>query len=709
MRRSSFLLPVLFLFGFTTPSFAQRVDTLKGNKEILIIATPISEDLRRFPMAASVIEDTAFREVRGYELRDALQFVPGVLAQSRSGGSDLRITMRGFGARGAGDRSNSGNLRGIRLIVDGIPETEPDGRTSLDIVDLNAISRVEALRGNASALYGSASGGVLSLSTGMGSTPMIASRNSFGSYGFLKNTLAGTAAFGAGTLFLAASNTTYDGYRPHSNSREGTASIVAHALLDTATTLQTVIAASTNIFRIPGPLSWDAFQANPMQADSTYVANDEHRFDRVGRFGMTIDHLLGGGQEVSATAYYQPKVITRSERGSWREFNRYTIGTMGFYSWTANFSGMESRVMAGFDQQYQDGTIQFWKPLGPGASRSTSLDQDKREAASVMGFFLQEELTLDQFLLSVGARMDNINYNFEDFITTDPQQYKTFDHVSPKLALSYRLTPNHTVYASYGQGVEAPAFNEIDPPDSALIVSRGGTYVPGAVFNPLLGLATSSTIELGARGDVGSSSFIHHVSYDVALFTIQVLNDIIPWNGGAFYFTAGETQRQGAELGLQALFDYNLSLDAAFTMMKTKYVSYENELGHFDGNEMAGVPGLFGTVRVRYSSPFGPFLEGEADYVGQYFADDRNDKKPDGTPDPNQHSLVPASTILNATVGYHNALGPLDLDLFASLRNLTDESYVSGVFINGVDNKYFEPGMPRNLIVGLRAAYAMRK
>ena len=47
--------------------------------------------------------------------------IPGVIAQSRYGTSDVRLIIRGFGARGAGDRSNSGTSRGIRVLLDGFP------------------------------------------------------------------------------------------------------------------------------------------------------------------------------------------------------------------------------------------------------------------------------------------------------------------------------------------------------------------------------------------------------------------------------------------------------------------------------------------------------------------------------------------------------------------------------------------------------------
>jgi len=703
-RNTSFIASFFFL---TSGVFAQVAeDTIKRiqSSEVEILSTPVREETRRYPAATSIVPRAQFEESRGYELKDALWAVPGVFTQSRSGHSDLRITIRGFGSRGAADRSNAGNMRGVRVLVDGIPETEPDGRTSLDIVDVNALGRVEVFRGNASALYGTASGGVISLFSGAGSEPLLSSKNTFGSFGFLKNSLTGNAAFGNGTFFVTASNTTYDGYRAHSQSREGNLSMVFNTLLGDRTTLRAIAAGSTNIFRFPGPLTWNQFQTDPLQADSAYTARDEHRFNRVGRFGLTLNHMLNDEQEVEGTVYLQPKVLTRSERNSWREFNRYTIGSNAHYAWKKDFGTVKNSLVAGIDQQYQDGTIQFFR-LGPNASRSNTLFSNKKESAGVVGLFGQEELQYGDFLFLLGGRYDMIRYESEDLMLAERSQVKEFDHFSPKLGISYTLTPTNTLFVSFGQGVEAPAFNEIDPPDSATIVSHGGTYVAGAAFNPLLELATSTTIELGWRGETTMTGFLRNVRYDVTLFNINVNNDIIPWNGGAFYFTAGETKRQGLELSAQLAMDYGLSLGAAITAMSSEYVTYENQLGTFNGNEVAGVPGLIANGRLRYDSPFDLFVQLETEHVGEYYADDRNDKLPTGEPDPNTNSLVPSYTLFNALVGYKTDFGKLGVDVYAGLRNLADEKYISSAFINGANGKYFEPGMPRNVVGGLNIQY----
>ena len=131
---------------------AVKKDTIVQAKEVVVTALRYPESSIEVPMAVSVFDVKQLTNSRGYGMGEILNRVPGVLAQSRSGNQDVRFTIRGFGTRGAGDRSNSGTSRGIKFIIDGTPETEPDGRTSFDNFDLSLANRVEIIRSNSSGL-----------------------------------------------------------------------------------------------------------------------------------------------------------------------------------------------------------------------------------------------------------------------------------------------------------------------------------------------------------------------------------------------------------------------------------------------------------------------------------------------------------------------------------------------------------------------------
>ena len=119
----------------TARDSAQR-DSAQSLPAVTVAATRSPASILTTPLAVTRLSAPELRSLGGFGLDEALSRVPGVIAQSRYGTSDIRLMIRGFGARGAGDRSNSGTSRGVRVLLDGFPETEPDGRTALDQLDL---------------------------------------------------------------------------------------------------------------------------------------------------------------------------------------------------------------------------------------------------------------------------------------------------------------------------------------------------------------------------------------------------------------------------------------------------------------------------------------------------------------------------------------------------------------------------------------------
>jgi iron complex outermembrane receptor protein len=690
----------------------EKSDSLKHvvKEDVIVISTRYPEEQLRVPLAVSSVPEYLFRDSRGYEMKDALWQVPGILAQPRSGHTDLRITVRGYGARGSGDRSNAGDTRSIRILIDGIPETEPDGRTSLDNIDLSAFSKVEVLRSNTSVLYGSSSGGVINLFLPNAFPgPFADFATTFGSYGYQKYSFSAGAADSTNHYFVDVSSTAYDGYRDHSNSSTGNGYFLADLYPEAATHVEISALASTNMFRFPGPLTFEQFESNPLMADSLYKARDDHRFNRQGRVGVTIDHAITDEHSVSGTVYLRPRILSRSERNTWREFNRYTIGSLGKYTWAKEIDEQTNNVfLLGFDQAYQDGTVQFFN-LGPGASRGTMLKENHIEASSNVGLYAQEEFETGDLSLTIGGRYNFIRYKLTDLMTTNQPSHLDFSAFTPRLSLGYRLSNEMSVYGLYSEGLEVPANNEYDQPDSATLAEMGGAFDSTYGFNPLLVPSISQNIEAGWKGVIEhpfGANWITSLACDAALFYIYITNDIVPWNGGAFYFTAGKTRRYGGELSLTMHTRANITLQAAYTAMKATYLEYQNNFGHFNGNEMGGVPKNYGSVRLHYLSPLNIYIEGSTEFVSSYYADDRNDKKTDGSPDPTIQSLVPAYMIFNAGIGYEKKIAwGLAIRLFADGRNLGGKNYVSSVFVNGTNNRYFEPGMPRNVVIGAAMNY----
>ncbi len=75
-------------------------------------------------------------------------------------------------------------MRGLRIYVDGIPATMPDGQGQTSNIDIGAVESIDVLRGPFSALYGNSSGGVINVTSQTGSQPpTIEASSYYGSFG----------------------------------------------------------------------------------------------------------------------------------------------------------------------------------------------------------------------------------------------------------------------------------------------------------------------------------------------------------------------------------------------------------------------------------------------------------------------------------------------------------------------------------------------
>ena len=674
---------------------------------VTVTATRQAMSLFAVPLAVTQIKKSELFGATGYGLDGALSLVPGVVAQSRYGNQDVRIAIRGYGARGAGDRSNAGTTRGIRVLLDGFPETEPDGRTSFDGIDLAAAHSVEVVRSNASAVWGNAAGGVVSISTlPTVSDPRITLEPMAGSFGLQRYATRASLLLGAGGVLGGSFvRSQADGWRAHSASSRSLLNVSMLAPVGDKTNLGVYAVASHNLFRIPGPLTAAQVSADARQANATYLGRDERRDNRVARLGLTIEHQASDRVGVSALLYTNPKALQRSERGTFRDFTRYHIGGNGTVRIATPLGrGVRGTLMVGADYALQDGAILFYN-LSPQNTRGDTLRDNKGEGARNAGVFVTEELSLgggDRVSLAIGARYDDITYDYRSYITPSLDARKSFTGVTPKVGVSYRFTPTHSVYASVGGGIEVPAGNETDP---------AGTFGQDTVtaINPLLSPIRSTTYEIGMKRSWGLPAFIREVSYDVALYHTAVRDEIVPYRGGRFYFTAGRVRRRGAELGARVASRGGVVLQAALTWNDHKYTRYIVDSVHYpgatpgsfadySGNRVVGVPSFFGGFAVDFRpAAMRPLrLKFELDATSSFFADDANQVK------------VPSYRTANAIIGTDTPLGltgNVGVNLVVAVHNLFDRRYIGSAFLNpdvvGGEPVAFEPGLPRTVVVSV--------
>lgn len=713
------LLCLIASCGFADAIYAQSLkdkntdSTKVTTKDITVTALRQPEKNLEVPLAVTVLGLRDIQLKRGYGIDDILQTVPGVLVQNRSGNQDLRITIRGFGARGAGERSNAGTSRGIRVLVDGIPETEPDGRTALDMINPLSIQSAEILRSNSSALFGNASGGVISFSTiPKESDTKLTFQSQIGSYGLQQYTLQAQGMTDLGLLYATIGKSSFDGWRAQSQSDalQISAGLVHQSSARTKVGVH-LLAGNVN-YQIPGPLNLTQYQQDPsMSADTstfnpTFIQRNERRNNTSGRIGITVDHALTETLSLSAMTYLQSKFLQRSERNTFRDFTRYHMGG-NFIMKSSNqlSSSLSSMFLIGMDYQYQDGAILFYNLIN--GNRGNTLLTNKREGAQNMGFFLQEELMLeDEFSLIVGGRYDKISYFNEIYIdggqSVFTSQDMSYERFTPKVGITWRMNEDMSLYANVGGGIEVPAGNETDPPAS----------LNSFVINPLLKPIESTSFEMGYKSQLSTNAWLGlgaaELKTDIALYSISTINDIIPYAGGRFYFSAGKTERMGLEFSHSIRWNHGLSLSLSLTASKNMYTEYTidsivdgvntgESFVDYANKDIAGIPSLFGSAQVKYAPEFLKGLQIGVDYryCGHYYADDAN------TLDVDPFAMVDCSISYDMNIS-----DDISMRVFGRVMNLFDETYMSGVWINPerprcVGPAYIEPGLPRNIAAGI--------
>ena len=665
---------------------------------VTVTATRQPVSLFAVPLAVTQIKKRDLFGTTGYGLDAALTLVPGVVAQSRYGNQDVRIAIRGYGARGAGDRSNAGTTRGIRVLLDGFPETEPDGRTSFDGIDLAAAHGIEVVRSNASAVWGNAAGGVVSIST----LPETAGTRfslepTAGAFGLRRYGASAAIGLGGdGRLGASFVRSESDGWRAHSNSRRSLLNVSVRAPVGGGgrTNLGVYAVASENVFRIPGPLTAAQVAADPRQANATYQARDERRANRVARLGLTFDHQASDRVGVAALIYLNPKSLHRSERGTFRDFTRYHVGGSATARIATPFGSARGTLLVGADYALQDGAILFYS-LTPQGTRGDTLRDNKGEAARNAGVFVTEELTFgERWTLSLGARYDDVTYDYRSFINPSLDARRSFTGLTPKAGLSYRLSPQHSLYASVGGGIEVPAGNETDP------ASTFGQDTVTAL-NPLLSPIRSTTFEIGTKRLLSlDAGFVREISYDIALYQTGVRDEIVPYRGGRFYFTAGRVRRRGLEVGTRIAARGGIALQAAVTWTDHRYTEYLVDSVHYgrpgffadySGNRVVGVPEFTRAFALEVAPPVMRPLEVRlgVEATSAFFADDANQVQ------------VPAHRIASLTVGASGRV----LSGFVTVHNLFDARYIASAFLNpdvvAGAPVAFEPGFPRHVVVGI--------
>ncbi|EDD6952982.1 TonB-dependent receptor [Salmonella enterica subsp. enterica serovar Enteritidis] len=669
-----------------------------SNEQTMIVtATPQTVSELDTPAAVSVIEGEDMRlATPRVNLSETLTSVPGLQVQNRQNyAQDLQISIRGFGSRSAF------GVRGIRLYVDGIPATMPDGQGQISNIDINSIQDVEVLRGPFSALYGNASGGVINVTTETG----IEASSYYGSYGSWRYGLKATGAMGDGTqpgdvdYTVSTTRFTTHGYRDHSGARKNLANAKLGVRLDDVSKLSLIFNSVDIKADDPGGLTESEWKADPQQAPRAEQYNTRKTIKQT-QAGLRYERQLSAQDDISVMAYagerettqYQSiplvaqlkpaqagGVITlqRHYQGiDSRWTHRGELGVPVTFTGGLNYENMSENRRGYNNFRLNNGPPEF--------GHKGDLRRDERNLMWNVDPYLQTQWQLTQKLsLDAGVRYSSVWFDSNDHYIApgngDDSGDASYHHWLPAGSLKYALTDAWNLYLAAGRGFETPTINEL----SYRADGQSG-------FNFDLKPSTNDTVEVGSKTRIGNGLLT------AALFQTDTDDEIVvasSMGGRTTYKNAGKTRRQGAELALDQRFAGDWRVKASWTWLDATYRSNVCQGQNCDGNRMPGIARNMGFASLGFIPDEGWYAGTDVRYMGDIMANDENTAK------------APSYTVVGLNTGYKFNYSQLTVDIFGRVDNLFDKEYIGSVIVNESNGRYYEPAPGRNYGVGINLAW----
>jgi len=662
-----------------------------------IVVTVTRSAERAFGLPASIDIIDAFTLHDGQpqvNLSEALARIPGVFAANRQNyAQDLQISSRGFGARAAF------GVRGVRLYQDGIPVTMPDGQGQTGSFSLLSAQRIEILRGPFSALYGNASGGVISIFTeSPPEAPLGTITIGGGSYGTgTFGVKLGAATTRAGGTFAATEFIT-DGYRDHSSARRDVTN--AKLVLDATDHTRVTLIGNTQYqpeTQDPLGLTRAQWTANPRGVDAAALQFDTRKTINQTQGGVAADHRFNEAWELHADAYVGRRLIRQylafsgagpTSAGGVPDLDRDYRGVGARVVWRGQALARPLIVTFGADTDRQRerrrGYVNDNGSLG-------ALRRDEHDTVASHDMYAQAEWGLSAaWSATAGIRTSTVHYESVDHYVTesnpDDSGTQRFNDTSPVLGVVFHANDDLNVYASYGDGFETPTLAE-------LAYRNGGTGL-----NFALQPATSHAAEMGVKARIGPRYRVN-----AAIFHIDTTDEIVvdtATGGRTTFKNASATRRRGAEAAWDGLYDHGIRAHVALTWLRAEFAN-EFTTGSpptivASGSRLPAVPSKQAYGELAWA-PADSVLSAalEVQYVDKLYVNDRNS------------DAAPAYTVMNARVGLSETTGATKWKGYARLNNLFDRNYAGSVIVGDTNGRFFEPAPGRNWFVGASVELAL--
>jgi iron complex outermembrane receptor protein len=669
---------------------------------VTVTATRTEANPFDVPASVTVIDGDVIRGSARPEINisESMSLVPGVAARDRQNfAQDLQLSVRGFGAR------STFGVRGVRIYVDGIPATMPDGQGQLSHIDLASTGKIEVLRGPFSVLYGNSSGGVLQVTTEPGAgAPQFSGTLVAGSNGLWHPGVRLSGATPSMRYVVSANHLSFDGSRDHSAVSRDSGNVRLD--FEPATGRSWTVVANAIDLRADDPLGLTRaqFEAAPRTVDATALAFDTRKTVRQQQAGVIHELKVSAADSLRVVGYIgerstiQFQAIPVAAQGN-------ALHPGGVIGLSRNYAGTDLRwthkadpdfeVVAGLSLETMGEHRQGWQNfVGSALGVQGALRRDEDNRVTNFDPYVQGVWKPGpRWTLTAGVRHSTVRFSSSDnyVVGTNGNDSGSvrYSATLPALAAMFALSPRVHAYAAFGRGFETPTFNELAYRPSG---------APGLNF--ALKPSRSDNFEAGLKGRSG------RISWNAALFETKTRDELVTQtnSGGRSTFqNAGATRRRGAEFDASAGLGGDWKLQFAQTWLDARYVDAFRSCASTPcttpstlvaaGNRIPGTAKSVTAMELAWQPVSGWRGGAEVRHSSGVFVNDANSDS------------APSFTTLALSAGYTVDINRWVLAASARVDNLANRRYAGSVIVNESNGRYFEPAPGRTFTLKATAGY----
>ena len=690
-----YLLMIFFVLFMVMPVCAENMDTAELD-EVSVTATKVPRKTIEVSASVDVVTKEEMDQSKAWNVGEAIGSLPGVQAESKNGAYDSHIVIRGAGAKAAY------GVREIMIMVDGVPVTDPDSFTRLDMVDTSDIERIEVVKGPNSTLYGAnAAGGVINIIT---RNPLEAQGLSIklthGSFNSEESHVQYGGSMGSLYYILSGTRRSTDSWREHNRFDSEQLNARFNYLIDDNSDLSLSLSYTESDLELPGNLTKAEFDEDPTQQTSEWV--NTGRYSTNKRLALGYNKEFSGGNELITKAYMQDWYHYHPVPFGINDGGAVVSGLEMQLNMPSTIMGKKSLMSVGVSGQrddrdsgkytYRDTTWNSFagRVTAPYTSSDASgeLMETDDNIVDKYGIFVQESLWLgDRTILDVGLRQDVVDFDLhsEKFYEWDYSigNYAAISDVvdieeswrrqSPRIGINHALSEGMHLYGSVSTGFQTPTQSELET-------------------NLDLDPQTTLNYEIGLKG----KSMEGH-RYEAVVFYTDIDDEVLSLMdsyGNTFYDNAGQTVHKGLELNGTYKATETISLGASYAYSDFYFDEYKEMVKTFpgpvittitrDGNQIPLVPEHKYTAFVDYRRPKGFYGRLSSNTWGEYYVDTANTETYEGF------------TVVNAKVGYKQK----NTDFYLQVGNIFDKKYAAEV-ASSYGKVQYSPAAPLTVTAGL--------